>query len=128
MNEKPDDVDNWFLQLENNVDETLDGVKEGKQNEKEMTKQNEGIGENYDDLEYDQFHDGALDIYSDGGQNMNDEQEEEDKRQKAKEDKMKEDKMKEDKMKEDKLKEDKMEEDKKKKQEDEFDYGRSFIA
>ena len=54
-NKKPDEMDKWISELENNIDiEKLDGGKE---------KEQKGPNEDYYDEEYDHFHDELQDIY-----------------------------------------------------------------
>ena len=69
---KPDELDNWISQLENDIDDSK--VKRPK--EKEMKEQNDRKNEDYYDEEYDQFHDETQDIYPDhnGGQSVKQEE------------------------------------------------------
>lgn len=68
---KPDDVDKWIAQLEDNVEEQ-DGETESERKQtsevkeqKDINEQNEATNENFYDEEYDQFHDETQDIYPD---------------------------------------------------------------
>ena len=80
---KPDEVDKWITQLENDIETEKEDTGKLKE-QKESNEGNKGKNEDYYDEEYDQFHEVPQDIYPDYGsqaeqQKINDEKTKEDK-------------------------------------------------